>query len=68
MNQTKPMFQINKKYKIRVNAGVNVLTYTCIILEIDNYSIKIVDNRNQVQNISLGAIINFEELKEGGSV
>ena len=68
MNQTKlKMLENNHKYKIRINAGGQVLTYSCKVLEKDDNSVKVKDKFDGVFYIGLGCIISYEELDSGGS-
>lgn len=58
------MLQKNHHYKLKVNAGTSVLTYSCEVLEIDSYFIKIKDKFDNIENICLNAIISYEEVSE----
>lgn len=59
--------EINQKYKIRISAGSQVLTYSCEILEKTNDSYIVRDNRGFEFEISKYSIIYSEKLNsEGG--
>ena len=64
--QDKKMLEKYNKYKIKINAGGQALTYTCEVLEIDSHFIRVKDKFGYIQNITLSSIVSFEELNSGG--
>jgi len=51
-------------YKIKVNAGAQVLTYSCTILDREDHSIKVEDKFGNIFNLGLNAIISYEEVEK----
>ena len=56
--------EIGKRYIIRVSVGNRILTYTCKILEIDEFFIKFEDKYGEIQNYNKNSIVNFEEVRD----
>ena len=55
---------VGKYYKISLSVGGKLLTYTCVIKDIDDTFIEFVDKYNQTFNYNKKLIISFKELNE----
>ena len=56
--------KLNHKYKIAVDAIDRILTYTIVVLEIEDYFFKVKDRDGKIMHISKDRIIYFEEVGE----
>lgn len=56
--------KINHKYKLAVDAVDRILTYTVIVLEIEDYFFKVKERDGHTLFISKDHIIYFEEVGE----
>lgn len=54
--------KLNHKYKIAVDAIDRILTYTIVVLEIEDYFFKVKDRDGKTMHISKDRIIYFEEV------
>ena len=53
----------NTKYKLCIKAGNKVLTFTGMILAMDNNFVSFKDKFNKILNYNLNTIVSYEEVK-----
>lgn len=54
-----------KKYKLRVQVGKDILTYSAEIISIENGFVKFLDKFGNILNYNLNNIVYYEEIKNG---
>ena len=55
--------KINSKYILRFNLNGKILTYTGVILSVDNMFVQFKDKFNDILNYNLNTLSSYEEVQ-----